>query len=255
MVPDLSFRPEKASWQALPFRAGELLIPQPSFPVLRRRRISALLDRATHSKVTLVCGPPGSGKTLACASWAAEVRARRVVWLTMDPGDQQSWFWAHVCAGLSRARVAAPDLLRSLADTAADRFPLRLAEVARAFTEPVVLLLDDVHEMTDPAVLSGLAAGIWHAPGMLRLVLCGRRPPALPLARLRAAGEVRVIGGQHLACTADEADAYLRMLGIEASPAAREQLLRCTQGWMAGLGPAARQAQAGRAAPPLTQPA
>ncbi len=223
-------------------------MPQPSFPVLRRPRLSALLDRATYGKVTLVCGPSGSGKTVACATWAAEVRACRMIWLTLEAGDQQAWFWARVCAGLSRARAAAPDLLRSLADTAADRFPLRLAEVARAFTEPVVLLLDDVQEMTDPAVLSGLAAGIWHAPGTLRLVLCGRQPPALPLARLRAAGDVSEIGGQQLACTADEADAYLRLLGIEVSPATREQLLRRTQGWMAGLGLAARQAQSGRAA-------
>src|SRR5437764_9643004 len=54
-----------------PFLDGKLQIPRPGFPVLPRRRVHALLDRATRHRVTLVSGPRGAGETGACASWAA----------------------------------------------------------------------------------------------------------------------------------------------------------------------------------------
>ncbi len=226
------------------FLEGKLQIPQPHFPVLRRRRITGLLDQAARNRVTLISGPAGAGKTVACATWAsATAQSRRVAWLTVDAADQQSWFWAYVCSALARLRAIPPDVLRSLEDTSPDRFPLRLVEAAQLFTEPVVLILDDVHELADPAVLSGLDLIIRHAPGTLRLVLSARQPPALQLARLRVSGELADIGGPDLACTADEADAYFAMLGIDVDQGARDELLRRTQGWMAGLRLAAMRAR------------
>jgi LuxR family maltose regulon positive regulatory protein len=225
------------------FLEDKLRIPRPSFPVLRRRRVTSLLDEAARHRVTLICGPAGAGKTVACASWAgAGPAGRRVAWLSVDAEDRQDWFWAYLCAGLTRVRAAPADALRALADGPADRFPLRLVQTAQAFTEPVVLVLDDVHEITDQAVLSGLDLLIRHAPPALRLVLCARQQPALQLARLRVAGELADISGADLACTAEEADAYFTMLGLQADPGERDELLRSTQGWMAGLRLAAMQA-------------
>jgi LuxR family maltose regulon positive regulatory protein len=226
------------------FLEGKLQVPEPHFPVLRRRRITGLLDQATRNRVTLISGPAGAGKTVACATWAAApAQARRVVWLTLDAEDQQAWFWAYVCAGLGRLRSIPAESLRSLEDVSPDGFPLRLVEAAQTFTEPVVLVLDDIHELTDPAVLSGIDLLIRHAPATLRLVLSARQPPALQLARLRVSGEMGDIGGHDLACTSEEADAYFAMLGLDVEPGARDALLRRTQGWMAGLRLAAMAAR------------
>ena len=227
------------------FLEGKLNIPEPHFPVLRRRRVTSLIEAATRNRVTLISGPAGAGKTVAAASWAgASTQARRLVWLTADPDDQQGWFWSYVCAGLRRLRAIPPEVLRSLEDSSPDRFPLRLVEAAQAFTEPVTLVLDDVHELTDEAVLGGLDVLTRHAPATLRLVLLARQPPALQLARLRVSGDLADIGSQDLACTAEEADAYFAMLGLDVDTAARDQLLRRTQGWMAGLRLAALRADA-----------
>jgi LuxR family maltose regulon positive regulatory protein len=235
------------SGMCVPFLHDKLRIPEPCFPVLHRPRVSALLDRAAEHRVTLVSGPAGAGKTIACASWAAAGPAvGRVVWLTVDADDQRDWFWAYVCTGLTRIEAAPPGALHALTDTGPDGFPLRLVETAQAFTEPVVLILDDVHEVTDGGVLNGLDVLIRHAPPMLRLVLSARRPPALQLARLRVSGALADIGAADLACTGDEVDGYFAMQGMEVGPADRDEVLRRTEGWMAGLRMAAMRAGPGQ---------
>jgi LuxR family transcriptional regulator, maltose regulon positive regulatory protein len=184
----------------------KLQIPQPSFPVLRRGRITRLISAASCHRVTVVCAPPGSGKTVACASWAGDRRGdERIVWISLGADDRREWFWAYVCAGLRRAGVQPAEVIQSLEDVPATAFPLRLVGAAQWFSQPVVLVLDNVHEVADNTLLDGLAFLIHHGPAALRLVLAGRRMPArLQLARLPVS-DVAGIGPRQLALTATEA--------------------------------------------------
>jgi LuxR family transcriptional regulator, maltose regulon positive regulatory protein len=185
-------------------------------PLLHRQRLTDLIDRAARHRVALVCAPAGAGKTVACAWWAAAPPGdRRVAWLTLKAGDDQAWFWADVCASLTRARAVPPEAVRSLQDASAEDFPLRLVEVARLFATPVVLMLDNAHTITDEAVLAGLDVLIRHAAPALSLLFAGRRPPGLQLGRLQASGELAMVGASSLACTPDEVDAYLALLGLD----------------------------------------
>lgn len=202
------------------FRIAGHPAPPAGRPLLHRQRLTDLIDRAARHRVTLVCAPAGAGKTVACTFWdAAQPEDRRVVWLTLQAGEDKAWFWADVCAGLARARAVPPEAVRSLQDVCADDFPIRLVEVARLLSAPVVLVLDNAHALADPAVLAGLDVLITHAPPALGLFFCGRRPPGLRLDRLQASGELAMVGAASLAWTPDEVHAYLALPGPERGAA------------------------------------
>ncbi|MBV9384206.1 MAG: hypothetical protein JO242_26520, partial [Streptosporangiaceae bacterium] len=113
--------------------------------------------------------------------------------------------------------------------------PVSLVDAVREIAVPVVLVIDDVHELAGSGVLPGLDFLVHHAPPALRLILCGRSAPGLALAKMRVTGDLAELGATDLACTAEEADAYLGRAGLAVSAAERDELLRYTEGWMTGL--------------------
>jgi len=174
---------------------GRAAAPDLRFRVRNHQDLVEKIARATRRRVTLVRGPAGSGKTLACSLWAARQLGSRVVWLTLSADDDQALFWARVYHGLLKASTGPVAAMQALADASAAEFPLRLAEVARAFTSPVVLVIDNAHVATSDSLLHGLDLLIRNAPPSLRIVFAGRRGPELPqLARLEAAGEMAIVG-------------------------------------------------------------
>ncbi|HYS31972.1 MAG TPA: hypothetical protein VEM58_06895, partial [Streptosporangiaceae bacterium] len=226
-------------------------VPRPSVPVLRRPRVTEVIERASAKhRVTLVCGPSGAGKTIACAQWAASAPAADSVgWLSLDYGDR--WpvqLWANVRTALAAIPALPDEIADDLPDPADDAFPLRLAQLAQRMTTPITLVVDDVSELAGARVLAGVDKLIRHAPPTLRLVLAGRHPAGLHVARLRVGGDLAEIGATDLACTPEEAQEYFRMLGHALPEEERDELLSRTQGWMTGLRLAAMRVTPGRAA-------
>jgi LuxR family transcriptional regulator, maltose regulon positive regulatory protein len=217
---------------------GDAQIPRPAVHVLDRPRLTAAIEDAAARRVTLITGPPGAGKTVACAAWAmAAARTRRVAWLTLDRRDADpARFLASLAAALGGP--AAKDLA-SLA-----------AGLARAARGPAVIVLDDVQELAGGEVLADLDFLVHHAPRELRLVISGRWVPGLQVAKMRVAGEVAEIGASDLACTPGEAAGYFAALGIELGEQERAMLFRRTEGWMAALRLAALTQAGGLGAEP-----
>ncbi|MDF2739778.1 MAG: ATP-dependent transcriptional regulator, MalT-like, LuxR family, partial [Actinomycetia bacterium] len=222
--------------------ASKLAAPAMPGRVVERPRLFKLLDTGVERPVTLVAAPAGSGKTLLLTSWmSAASPPREVAWLSLDRGDNDPVrFWAYVLAALGRSgAVPADSGLRAVQPSPGDddALPPSLLHGLEELASPVVLVLDDVHELTEPRVLDGLDFLIRHAPPQLRLVLSTRADPPLALHRLLVSGQLTQLRGADLAFTVPEVDELLA--GYDYRPRLSDDDLAVlqarTEGWAAGL--------------------
>jgi LuxR family transcriptional regulator, maltose regulon positive regulatory protein len=197
-----------------PLLAGKLVVPSMPGRVVVRPRLFKLLDTGVERPVTLVAAPAGSGKTLLLTSWmSAASPPGEVAWLSLDGGDNDPVrFWTYVLAALGRSgAVPADSALLAVQPSPTDDDALlpSLLHGLEELASPVVLVLDDVHELTEPQVLSELDFLIRHAPPQLRLVLSTRADPPLALHRLLVSGQLTQLRVADLAFTVPEVDDLL----------------------------------------------
>ena len=155
-----------------PILASKITAPNVPDWAVQRPRITKLIAEGTRwCPLTVVTGPPGAGKTMALALWAA-AEPGTVAWVCLDEFDNRPGvFWSYVVAALRRCGVAVPKTLRGVPQEAGDDgFLLRLTAALAAQDPPVTLVLDDLHLLTEPEVLKGLEfvlrnVGARPAPG------------------------------------------------------------------------------------------
>jgi LuxR family maltose regulon positive regulatory protein len=221
--------------------ATKLHVPQARPGFVARLRLVRQLDDGLARGLILVCAPAGSGKTSLLGSWA-RTGSRPVAWLSLDSGDNDpARFWRHAFAALDLAQPGigariAP-LLSLSEPPPSDVLVTALINDLAQQGEPdepreVVLVLDDYHLIDSRPLHASMAFLVEHLPPGLRLVLSSRSEPPLPLARLRARGQVAELGAAELRFTTDEAAA---LLGSSLSGDALAALTARTEGWAAGL--------------------
>jgi LuxR family maltose regulon positive regulatory protein len=210
--------------------------PQPGF-VPRRRLAEELGDGLARGRV-LVCAPAGFGKTALLADWARG-GGRPVAWLGLDGGDSDpARFWRYAVAALDRARPGLAGRVGPLLPRSSEGLVTALINelVADPGPDEVLLILDDYHLVDSGPVHQSVAFLLENLPQGLRVVVSGRADPPLPLARLRARGQLAELRAADLRFTSEEAAA---LLGEAAGPglpgAAVAALVARTEGWAAGL--------------------
>jgi LuxR family maltose regulon positive regulatory protein len=194
------------------------------------------LSATAPGTVTLVCAPPGSGKTVLLRSWAAETD-EDVAWVTVERGERDAQrFWLHVVDALADA--AGGEVIERVSP--APRFEgasvvERLLSQLDGLEEPLELVIDDLHELDSEDARAWLELLLTRLPAHLRVVLVTRQEPALGLHRLRLAGELTELREPDLRFSLEETRALLRTSGIALSNAGVASLHERTEGWPAGL--------------------
>ena len=221
-----------------PVLASKITAPDVSRLAVPRSRLSDLLARGTRwCPLTVVTGPPGSGKTMALALWAV-TEPGPVAWVALDGYDNRpESFWSYVVAALRRCGTVIPETLPAdpLEQATDHVFLLRLVSALAGQDPPVILVLDDFHVLTEPEVLAGLDFVLRNVGPGLRVVVSSRTDPPLRLHRYRLAGELAEIRAGDLAFNIAEAGLLMAQYRAEISADSLECLTRRTEGWAAGL--------------------
>jgi LuxR family transcriptional regulator, maltose regulon positive regulatory protein len=203
-------------------------------------RLVEQLQRGLGHRLILISAPPGSGKTWLARRWASEC-GLPVAWLPLTAdGAALHAFVRNLAAALSQifptALAQASALLRSAEPPA---YPVLLATLLNdldSLPESFVLILDGYHFCQSPALDELWTAVLRHPPRPLHLVICTRQDPDLPVADLRARGNITEVRALDLQLTDAEVAAYLRRrAGVGAPDETCDAIARETEGWLAGV--------------------
>ena len=221
--------------------ATKVHVPAIGAQLVHRAALLETLSAGRSRKLALLSAPAGWGKTTVLAQWAlAAGEDRRFGWLSLRSLRQRPGVvWMYVVAALQKVSpgvgIRAVELLAMGADPVQVVLPTLLNDLD-TIAGPMVLILDDYHLVVSRAVHEQLAFFISRLPANLHLVLATRSDPLLPLARLRASGDLAEVRTDDLRFGASEADRLLNdVLGLDLAHADVELLHRRTEGWAAGL--------------------
>ncbi len=209
--------------------------------VLRPRLIERLDEGlAAGHRLTLVSAPAGFGKTTLVSEWVAGC-GRPAAWVSLDAGDSDpSRLLTYLIAAL---QTVAPGIgdgvlagLQSPQPSPSELILTTLLNELTAIPSTVVLVLDDCHVLDARPVDDALAFLVAHLPPNVHLVIATREDPALPMARLRARGQMTELRAADLRFTPSEAAEFLnQVMGLDLAADDIAALESRTEGWIAGL--------------------
>ncbi|TCC48865.1 tetratricopeptide repeat protein [Kribbella capetownensis] len=222
-----------------PLLESKLYLPRNRQALVPRARLAERLRRRDGIRLTLVSAPAGFGKTTLLSALVTE-RPGRTAWVSLEESDRHATtFWTYLLTALERAAPGVGEGGLGLLQSGQAPIESVLAVVLNELSvlpDDVDLVLDDYHLADGPEIQPGMAFLVEHLPPQVQLLISTRADPALPLARLRARGELVEIRAADLRFTADEATAYLNDLtGLDLDAADIATLEGRTEGWIAAL--------------------
>jgi LuxR family maltose regulon positive regulatory protein len=223
-----------------PLLASKLFVPQLRPNRVPRPRLVTRLSQGLADKLTLVSAPAGFGKTTLISEWLQQVD-RPFTWLSLDQGDNEpTRFLSYLGAALGRIYDDWSQLvekaLRAPQPPAPQTVVAVLINEISASELGLILALDDYHAISNPTIHETLIFLLDHLPPMMHLVIVTRADPPLPLARLRARGQLTEIRADDLRFTVEEATAFLnQVMDLSLAPEQIATLEARTEGWVAGL--------------------
>jgi LuxR family transcriptional regulator, maltose regulon positive regulatory protein len=211
--------------------------------LVARPRLTESLIRDPGRRLTLLSAPAGFGKTTLLNEWirSRTVDGRFIAWVSLDEADNDPVrFLSYLVAALRTVEERVGEgVLAALRSPEPPRIEVVLGTLVNELTElpgEIAIILDDYHVIDSESVHGIVSFLLEHLPESVHLVISSRVDPPLPLARLRARGQMTELHAADLRFTPEEAAAFLKdVMGLELSADNVSALEGITEGWIAAL--------------------
>ena len=195
---------------------------------IERPRLVSRLVETPEASVAVLIAPAGYGKSTLLSEWE-QVDKRPFAWVMLDERHNDPTFLlGSITRSLNEIEPIDESVLAALTTSRPSIAKVvvpRLGEVLQERDRSFVLVLDDVHTVTDADALDSLTALTERIPSGSRLVLASRTRPPVKLGRLRADHRLLELDAADLLMTRLEARQTLRACGVEVSPEAADRIV------------------------------
>lgn len=225
-----------------PLIASRLKVPLRGRGVLPRPRLEDLAQYLFDYPVTVLATPAGFGKTTLACAWMERLAGQGVAcaWLSLDGGEDDAGYLLYcLAAALQKAlpdqKLASLVLAQDLPLVPAEALATQLINDLSEQGQPVMLVIDDCHSVSDATLIKALSALVRFMPDNVRLLLMSRNP--LPASLLQQVGGTLhfSLGVDDLRFQPDETEALLKRSGIQVTADMLHELQDATRGWSTAL--------------------
>jgi ATP/maltotriose-dependent transcriptional regulator MalT len=208
--------------------------------LVTRARLQKQIIQGIRGPLTLIVAPAGFGKTTLAASSVAAC-GWPVAWLSLDKNDNQARrFLSYLIAALQEAdHTIGKESIRLMAEMQqipSDVILTSLVNDLDTTGRELILVLDDYQFINSQAVHEEVEFLLEHCPNTIHMLIATRSDPPLPIARLRARGQLAEFRAADLRFNEVEAGQFLNeVMGLHLDAGSVATLEERTEGWIAGL--------------------
>lgn len=217
------------------FNESKLVPMRPKIDLVRRERLLEMLDEALGRRLLLVVASPGFGKSTLLIQWAESLQGSgtQAAWLALDGNDaDRRQLLAYIALSLFRAGLDIGELevgaQNGFSESSVQTVLAGLVHKLEQSSDRYLVILDDYHLISNPAIDALLQKLLWEIPGNTTFVVSSRSRPALDMPTLIAAGEALEISAEEMRLNKDET---LRALGKNMTDADADEIFHKTEGW------------------------
>ncbi len=226
----------------IPLTKTKFFLPKVPRTILHRPRLVSQLNQCAEMPLTLISASAGFGKTTLLAEWAAQSK-EVIAWISLDRSDNDQYRMVDYMVSAiqnvlqnSKVGTVALSLLHAPQPVQMAVILGSLINDLISIPNPLILVLDDYHNIDSPSAHDVINFLLDHRPDNLHLVISTRADPPLYLARLRINLQLGDIRTDDLRFTFDETQVFLtQVIGLPLSEQDMVFFENKVEGWIAGI--------------------